>query len=271
MTTRGPLREVRNIINRSGDPGYVNRILVGTACTGSVRIEWVMARYGQIVPANWSMVSMLQFMATYTTLDFLVADAQNMIVKEAIEKDYEWLFFLEHDTIPPNDLFVRLNKYMRDGTVPVVSGLYFTRTLPSEPLIYRGRGNSYYGDWKLGDKVWCDGVPTGCLLIHSSLLREMWKDAPEYEVNGQKTREVFRTPSRSWFNVETGQYNTQSGTSDLDWCQRVIEGDYLRKAGWGAFADEHPQYPFLVDTEIFCRHISPQGVQFPMEMAEWVH
>ena len=148
---RGPVREVRNIINDSGDPGYVNRLLVGTACTGLVRVEWMMARYGQIIPANWSMVQMLQFMSSYMPLRYQVADAQNLIVAEAIKNDYEWLFLLEHDTIIPSDAFIRLNEYMRKATIPVVSGLYFTRSIPSEPLVYRGRGNSYYGDWKMGD------------------------------------------------------------------------------------------------------------------------
>lgn len=269
MTTRGPLREIRNVILDSNDPGYVNRILIGTAATGSVRVEWMMGRYGQIIPANWSSVQMMQFMSTFVPLRFQVADAQNMIVREAITGDYEWVLFLEHDTIPPSDLFIRLNDYMRSGEVPIVSGLYFTRSLPSEPLVYRGRGNSYYGDWKLGDLVWADGVPTGCLLVHCSILREMWKDAKEYTVGGQTTREVFITPRTSWFNTEKGQYNTSAGTSDLDWCSHVMAGDYLRKAGWGAFADEHPQYPFLVDTRIFCYHIAPDGTKFPLELTGW--
>ena len=82
-------------------------------------------------------------------------------------------------------------KAMLAGDVPVVSGLYFTRGYPSEPLVYRGRGNGYYGDWRIGDKVWADGVPTGCLLIHCSILRAMWKDSEEYQVSGQTLRRVF--------------------------------------------------------------------------------
>jgi hypothetical protein len=150
-----------------------------------------------------------------------------------------------------------------------MSGLYFTRSLPSEPLVYRGRGNSYYGDWKLGDLVWADGVPTGCLLIHMALLREMYKDSEEYQIGNQTARRVFDSPRSAWFNQETGQYNTTAGTSDLDWCRRVIDGDYLRKAGWGEFADAHPDWPFLVDTNLFCQHIDINGTKNPMEMATW--
>jgi hypothetical protein len=72
-----------------------------------------------------------------------------------------------------------------------------------------------------------------------------------------------------WFNEETGQFNTTSGTSDLAWCSRIMDGDYLRKAGWGVFADEHPQYPFLVDTNLFSYHINRDGTKFPLEVSQW--
>ena len=263
----GPVRMIRNITVDSGDPGYVNRILIGTATTGTVRMEWVMARYGQMVPPNWSQVIMHQFMASFVPIRFQVADAQNLIVAEAIEKDFEWLFLLEHDVVIPNDTFIRLNKYMKEQKTPIVSGLYFTRSLPSEPLIYRGRGNGSFDDWKMGDLVWCDGVPTGCLLVHMGIMREMWKDAEDYEINGRQLKRIFDTPRRTWFDEKSGQFNTSTGTSDLDWCTRVIKGDYLRKADWADFADK--AYPMLVDTNLFCWHINIDGQKFPLELAQW--
>ena len=256
-----PVRGYRSIVNDSGDPGYVNRLLVGTATTGLVRIEWVQSRYGQIIPANWGMVQMLHFMDAYMPLRYQVDDAQNLIIKEFIDKDFEWLFLLEHDVIlPPNGLLL-LNEWIQKADTPVVSGLYYTRSHPSEPLTYRGRGTSFYGDWKLGDMVWCDGVPTGCLLIHRSILAEMYNEAPEYTLYGQKVRQMFRTPRDMWFDPETGTFNTVVGTSDLDWCTRVMKGDIFRRAGWPAFADK--EYPFVVDTRLFCKHINPNGEQFP--------
>ena len=258
---KSPVRAYRTIVNDSGDPGYVNRLLVGTATTGLVRIEWVMARYGQIIPVNWSWVQMMQYMDSYIPLRYQVADAQNLIVKECIEKDFEWLLLIEHDVVLPPDAMVRFNQYMRDEKMPVVSGLYYTRSRPSEPLIFRGRGTSFYSDWKMGDLVWCDGAPTGCLLIHSGILREMWKDSPEYKVRDQVTRRVFDTPRNQWEDPETGYINATQGTSDLDWCTRVMQGSYLAKAGWEEF--QQKEFPFLVDTNIFCKHCNMNGEMFP--------
>jgi hypothetical protein len=251
------------VLQDSGTESYRQRLLVGTAATGLVRIEWALARWGQTIPCNWSLVQMMQYMDSYVPLRYQVADAQNLIVKQAVEGKYEWLLMIEHDTCPPPDAFLRFNAYMRDKAIPVVSGLYYSRSRPSEPLVYRGRGNSFYGDWKLGDLIWCDGVPAGMLLIHCSLLQAMWDESPEYAAQGQITRRVFETPSAAWFDPETNQYMTQSGTSDLTWCDRVMKGDYLRKAGWGKFAEEHPQYPFLIDTNIFAKHIDQTGEVYP--------
>jgi hypothetical protein len=248
-------------IQDSGNANYVNRVLIATPVTGLVRIEWVMARYGQIIPCNWGMVQMTQYMNTYYPLRYQVADAQNLIAKTLVEGNYEWLFLLEHDVVIPPDCFVRLNDYMRDAKVPVVSGLYYTRSRPSEPVIYRGRGRGYYPDWKMGDRVWVDGVPTGCLLVHGGIIRAMWDDSPEYQLNGITTRRVFDTPMALWVDPETGSFNTTSGTSDLDWCTRVMAGTYFAKAGYDSY--QQMRWPFLVDTQIFSRHVNPNGEQFP--------
>jgi hypothetical protein len=260
-----PVGEYSIISQNSNDPGYVNRILVATPTLGQVRIEWVQARYGQIIPTNWSMVQMSQYMHSYIPIQFQVADAQNMIVKECIEKNFEWLFLLEDDVILPQDAFIRLNKYMRDADVPVVSGLYYTKSFPPEPMIYRGRGNSFYTQWKRGEKIWADGVPTGCLLIHRSLLQVMWDAAEEYDAAPNfKARRVFDTPRAMWYDKETGQFNSTTGTSDLDWCTRVMKDNVFEKAGWKDFAKK--KFPFLVDTNIFCDQIDMSGRRFPSSL-----
>lgn len=258
---KSPVREYRTIVEDSNDPGYVNRIAIGTATTGLVRVEWVRGRYGQVIPVNWAQAVLEEYLNGYYPLRYQVADAQNLIVRHAIEKDFEWLLLWEHDVIPPPDAMMRIDEYMRGEKVPVVSGLYYTRSSPSIPLVFRGRGTSYYDDFKLGDKVWCDGVPTGFLLIHMSILRLLWNDSPEYKAKDKIVRRVFETPRKVWYSPETHHYNTLSGTSDLLWCKRVIEGEYFKKAGWTNY--QRKKYPFLVDTNLFCRHINPDGEQFP--------
>lgn len=242
---------------------WKNNLVVGTAVTGLVRIEWVQRRYNQVIPTNWSMVEALNFIGSHMPLRFQVSDAQNLIVKGAIERDAEWLWLLEHDNVLPERAFLMMNKYMREKKVPVVSGLYFTKSVPPEPLLYRGDGHSYFMDWKLGDKVWVTGVPTGYLLIHMSLLRAMWNESPEYEVSGQITRRVFEEPAKYYLDDRAKAWRTETGTSDLAWCKRVIEGNYFGKSGWKKYAKM--ENPFLVDTNMFSYHIDMNGRMFPLE------
>lgn len=261
-----PVREARAILDDTGNQRYVNRLLVGTPTTGKIWMQWAAARYGAIVPTNWSMVSMVEYIHSYIPMRYELADAQNLIVKQAVEGDFEWLLLLEQDNLIPVDTFLRLNYYVRDGRVPVVSGLYYTKNVPTEPLVYRGRGTGAYTKFEVGDLVWCDGVPTGCLLIHCSILRAMWADAEAYDVprpDGSKvrTRRVFISPRDVWFDPESAQFNTNVGTTDLRWCTDVIKGEYLAKAGWTAIQQQ--EYPFLVDTNWFIRHIDDQGRIYP--------
>lgn len=248
----------------------VQRLLVFTPTRGTVRMEWVVSRYNQIIPTNWSKTDMIQYLSSYIPIRFTVADAQNLAVHEAISKGFEWLLMIEDDTMPPSDALLRFTEYMDKGDVPVVSGLYFTRSVPPEPMVYRGRGNHYFRDWKLGDKVWVDGAPTGMLLINTELLKAVAKDCADYRTpDGTVLKRVFETPSRTWFNEATGAQETLIGTSDLDFCNRIVKGDYLKP--WPKVylkkGKKNP-YPLLIDTNIYARHIDDDGTQFPINFPQ---
>ena len=240
-----------------------NRVLIATPATGLVRMEWVSARYGQIIPTNWSHVEFLQYMSSFIPLGFQVAEAENIIAKQMIEGDFEWLLSIESDNVLPPNAFVKMNSYMIKGDIPVVGGLYFTKGIPPEPMIYREPGKGYYADWKLGDKVWCRGLPFGCTLIHRSIIKALWDDAPEYMVGNTPTRRVFKHPQAK--DDEVGMFNI-SGTTDLQFCNECIEKNIFEKAGWPEF--QKKEFPYLVDTSIFVKHIDNAGNQFPLGLPQ---
>lgn len=260
ITKRG--QQYTNLLFSSGK-AIQQRVYLGIPMTGVIRSEWAMARYGQVIPTNWSQSEYHQWIKQNTPLGYAVAEARNIIVDCFLRSNAEWLFFIDHDVIMPPDCFVKLNRYIKDAKYPVVCGLYFAKADPPEPLIYRGRGNSFYPDFKIGQKVWADGIPMGCTLIHRSLLEVMSADAPEYVVHGSvKIKQVFDTPFGAFFDPESHSIRTYAGTEDLSWCDRVINGGYLKKSGWGNIARK--EFPFLVDTSIFCRHITMDGQVYPL-------
>lgn len=195
-----------------------------------------------------------------------MADAQNILVDAVVKQEFEWLLLLEDDVVLPPQAFILFNEYMRARKIPVVSGLYFLKTEPTEPLVYRGRGTSCYDKFKIGDLVWVDAVPTGCLLIHHSLLKIMHEESLDYQTgNGVSVKKVFETPAKVWVDPETNQSASGMGTSDIYWCDRVMKEDVLRRAGWKQIAKR--KYPFLIDTRIFCKHIDlTTGVQYPQRI-----
>lgn len=166
----------------SGKP-IQNRVMVAIPMTGSVRSEWVLARYGQAIPVNWSVGQVVQWFDTFSPFHFAVDAARNIAVKAAIDGGYNWMLFIDHDVILHPETFVKMNEYIQDGTYPVVSGLYAAKAFPAEPLLFRGRGNSWYRDWKKDDKVWVDGIPMGCALLNVNLLKVMWDESPDITVH----------------------------------------------------------------------------------------
>jgi hypothetical protein len=216
-----------------------------------------------VIPCNWTAANVAVGYSHTIPMGYLVADAQNLIVNAAIRDNYEWVFLLEDDVIIPVDAFLKLNEYMKKGDIPVVSGLYFLKNSPTEPLVYRGRGNSCFARFKPGDMVWADGVPTGCLLIHCGILKLMAAESEDYVTgNGERVKKVFETPQKVWVDPESNHLHMTSGTSDLHWCDRVMKEDVLRRAGWPKIGKK--RYPFLVDTTIFCKHIElTTGRQWP--------
>lgn len=240
------------------------RLLIGTALTGQVRAEWMLARYGQVIPTNWSSADVLENIPNYGPMQYLVADAQNLITRSFIDGGYEWLLLLEHDDVLPPGAFLLLNHYMITKEVPYISGLYFTKSDPPEPMIYRGSGTGYYANWKVGDRVWASGVPTGVTLIHGSILKILWKESPEYVINGRLTRRVFTEPAETWYDPQKGGFMSKVGTSDLSICARIIKDKIFEKAGWPEY--QKMRFPYLVDTNLFVRHIDPLGNMYPFQI-----
>ena len=278
LTKNVPVRKQRNDYSLKGqiyheahkNPGtWTNRILIAVPCTGLVRIEWVMAKYNQIIPTNWSQVEMTQWLNTYVPLEYQLPDAENLIAQQVVQGDYEWFLSIEQDNLIPPDAYIRINEYMTAGKVPIVSGLYYTKSVPAEPILYRGRGNGSFRDFKLGDKVWCDGIPFGFTLIHGSIIKALWNESEEYMVGNEVTRKVFELPNANVRNSgfdnkgdETVTFANTRGTTDLNFCKRLMRDGIFTKAGWKKY--QNMKYPFLVDTNILVQHIDNAGRQFPL-------
>jgi hypothetical protein len=194
-----------------------------------------MARFGQVIPCNWSNGDIFQFYSQFSPLGYAVAEARNICVEYFIKQGFEWWFSIDEDVILPPDTFLKINDYMESGEYPIVSGLYYCKGSHPEPLMFRGRGNGCYQNWKKGDKVFCDGIPCGCLLMHRSILETLYNSSPAVVVPSLAgpvvVRKVFETPRKASFDPAAGKYVSEQGTEDLFFLDRVMKENVFEKCG----------------------------------------
>ncbi len=269
--------EDRGIV-RSG-ARWSTPLLIGIPSLGRVRIEWATALQHMVVPMNLSSTSAVQPYHYVLPMYYHVAEAQNLIVREAMEpgKPYDWILFIEDDVVVPPTLLLQMAKWIHDGRYPVVSGWYNLKSVPPQPMFFRGRGNGalcftvnevdkYIEDVNKDlflRGIHCDGVPTGCLLVSTKLLRVAWDNSRETVITRVSrddgsvfqihAREVFKTTREAGIDPETGGYYKRLGTSDLEFCDRTLDNGWLAKAGFDYAAGL--EYPFIVDPDIRCGHI----------------
>lgn len=149
------------------------KTIVAVPCTGVVPTEF--------------MVNLLQLKKSenidfVVTIDSLVYVARNNIAKAAIEKNADRILWLDSDVICPTDTLIRLSKHMDDG-LDYVSGIYFTRQFPVEPLLYsavngeKTENGYHFSAEKLYDYgetlSECAGTGFGCVMTTVSLLKKV--------------------------------------------------------------------------------------------------
>ena len=66
----------------------------------------------------------------------LIYDARNNLAKQAVNGGFDRMLWLDSDIVFDPDLMVRLAKHLDDG-YEYVSGLYFKRQYPTEPVCFK--------------------------------------------------------------------------------------------------------------------------------------
>ena len=117
----------------------------------------------------------------------LIYDARNLLSLKAIQDEFDYVMWFDSDMVFPHDTLTRLLKDLDEYHARIASGLYFKRYLPTAPVIYqvldepkkneRGmlvRQLETYDDYPKDSKFLIHGAGFGCMLTHTSVLKQVW-------------------------------------------------------------------------------------------------
>ncbi len=129
--------------------------------------EWGLAIKALNPPINFNSI-----MATVPGM--AVADARNHIVREALKHNAKYIFFVGDDTIPPAHTLRQLIFRMEnDPKIGVVGGVYFTKSDPPAPLVFKENGAGSYWDWKVGEFFEVSGLGMDCTLLRTEIFQKL--------------------------------------------------------------------------------------------------
>ena len=113
----------------------------------------------------------------------LIYDARNALAKKAVTEGFDRILWLDSDMVFEPDLMIKLQARLDEGH-RFVSGLYFKRRTPVEPVIYKECG-SYekdgetiplavsYTDYPENDVFQIAACGFGCVLMETSLVKQV--------------------------------------------------------------------------------------------------
>jgi hypothetical protein len=117
------------------------------------------------------------------------AENREKLVERALELDCTHLFFIDDDTIIPHYGIQKLHYALENNPDAMIcGGIYTTKTVPPEPMVYKTQGAGGYWRWKEGEVFECDGIATGAMLIKTEVFKHLERpwfkeglEAPEHQ------------------------------------------------------------------------------------------
>lgn len=156
----------------------MSKIAVGIPSRGPVHIVWAIQYAGLKYPVSCERNILV-------SIDKPIAGSRNNMAWTTLDREYDYLFFIDDDVLIPDYALVRMHYQMQQNDDwDAITGVYATKTSPPEPLIF-GNDPSHaepYWDWKMGETFPVWGAGLGCCLIRASafhkLIEKYGKDEP---------------------------------------------------------------------------------------------
>ena len=164
------------------------QVVVGVPTFGTTTIEWSLAFASIAYPLGAGMRPLV-------VKGERVDEARNQIVKAALELNADYVLFLADDVIAPPNIFMQ--QYERD--VDICTGIYWTKSFPKHPYIWRGVQQGPYTKWKHGEFFQVDMAGCDALLVKTDVFRKIeppwfsckWTWEPDTNIGSLTTEDFY--------------------------------------------------------------------------------
>jgi len=189
-------------------------VVVGIPSFGMVSTYFMQSHSAMAFPLVSSKIDKI-------VLNKPIAEARNEIVEFALSQGAQYIFWLDDDVVSPPDSFMKLYRHNKD----IINGVYWSKSNPPMPLLFRGHLEGPYWNWHIGDLIEIDAAGSGLTLVKTDVYRKM-----QQELGGP----WYSTEYVSFAGIETSD-SPPNNTEDLYFYAKA------KKAGYKVWADTSVQ------------------------------
>lgn len=119
-----------------------------------------------------------------------VGQAKQMLAETAVASGCQWVLFVDDDVLVPGDALMKMIKRWRmdPEKYAIQNGVYWSKSEPPMPLIFKGSFEGSFFDWHVGDLIEADSAGAGCTFIATDVFKNMPKPwfSTNYIYNDQR-------------------------------------------------------------------------------------
>lgn len=163
-------------------------VVIGIPSFGMVSTYFYQAMKSQQFPLVSSAIDKI-------VLNRPIADARNEIVEFALQQNANYIFWVDDDVIAPPDAFLKLYNHQKD----IINGVYWSKSNPTMPLLFRNHLEGPYWDWHVGDLIEIDAAGSGLTLVKTDVYRKITEKVggPWYSTDYSSFPGVKGTPANN--------------------------------------------------------------------------
>jgi len=154
--------------------------------TFGVNVVIGIPSFGMVSTYFYQAMKSQQFPLVSSAFDKIVLnkkidEARNEIVQFALDQGANYIYWVDDDVLPPPDAFLKMYTHNKD----IINGVYWSKSNPPMPLLFRNHLEGPYWDWHVGDLIEIDAAGMGLTLVKTDVYRKIEKEqgGPWYSVN----------------------------------------------------------------------------------------